>query len=167
MKVHFSTPTPVEKMKTFPFKKKEWPDDDKLMKMKIESPTGGVAFTEQMRVLSGKEHPELFLLWLHDYRTKIWTNKNLDEPKKLGILLRAVAEDASTVVQRTLSRCEGTIDSTTNIPHRATYQFNNWEIANRLKPLTDNQWQLYVSFGGQYEKDKIKECIHSLKFEIY
>jgi len=27
--VSFSNPTPVEKMKSFPFKKKEWPDDGK------------------------------------------------------------------------------------------------------------------------------------------
>ena len=180
--VSFSTPTPVEKMKSFPFKKKEWPDDEKKIKMKIEAPAGGVAYSEQMRVLSGKEHPELFLLWLQDYKTKIWTNSNLNWARKLDILLRIIEDDASTIVQRTLQRCEGTLTVgipnrsrrgtqvavTAGIPNRATYQFKNWEIARRLNAMTtDGQWQLYVAIDGPHEQDKIKECIHALKFEIF
>jgi hypothetical protein len=166
MKVSFSTPTPVEKMKAFPFKKKEWPDDDNKLKMKIDGATGGVVFSEQMRVLKGDEHPELFLLWLQDYRSKIWNNDNLTWPKKLDILIRIVSDDASTVVQRTLGRCSGT--ATEGIPIRPTYHFNNWTIARRLTLMkTDTQWQVYIAFGGRLEQDKITECIHALKFEIY
>ena len=166
MKVAFTTPTPVEKMKTFPFKKKEWPDDDNKLKMTIDNPTGGIAFSEQMRVLSGKEHPELFLLWLQDYRTKIWNNKNLTWTQKLDILLRIVEDDASTVVQRTLIRCAGTTDAE-HAPIQHTYQFQQWEIVRRLTRLTPTEWRVYVAFGGAYEQDKITECIHSLKFEIF
>ena len=166
MKVAFSTPTPVEKMKTFPFKKKEWPDEDNKLKMKIDNPAGGVAFSEQMQVLSGKEHPELFLLWLQDFRAKIWTNKNLTWPKKLDILLRIVEDDASTVVQRTINRCQGSTDAA-NVPNKLTYQFQNWEISRRIHQFTDNEWLTYIAFGGEYQKDQIKECIHALKFEIY
>ena len=166
MKVNFSTPTPVEKMKAFPFKKKEWADDENKLKMKIENTAGGVAFSEHMRVLKGTEHPELFLIWLQDYRSKIWTNSNLNWAKKLDILLRIVDEEASTIVQRTIQRCEGT--STNGIPNRDTYHFKNWEIARRLtKMTTDTEWQVYVAFGGKYEQDRIKECIHALKFEIF
>ena len=166
MKVAFSTPTPVEKMKSFPFKKKEWPDDDNKLKMKIESKNGGVAYSEYMRVLSGNEHPELFLLWLQDYRSKIWGNNNLTWEKKLDILLRIVDDDASTVIIRTLTRCSG--HTVEGIPNRTSYKFKNWEITRRLNRMeTDAHWQVYVAFGGQFEQDKIKECIHALKFEIF
>ena len=83
MEISFGPPT--SEMKSFPFKKKEWPDDKNKLKMKIKAPGGGVAYSEKMRVLSGKEHPELFLLWLHDYRTKIWTNSNVNWATKLDI----------------------------------------------------------------------------------
>ena len=96
MEVSLGPPTSVEKMKSFPFKKKEWPDDENKLKMKIKAPGGGVAYSEQMRVLSGKEHPELFLLWLQDYRTKIWTNSNVNWATKLDILLHLISDDAST-----------------------------------------------------------------------
>ena len=180
--VSFSNPTPVEKMKSFPFKKKEWPDNDNKLKMKIDNPNGGVAFSEWMRKLSGKEHPELFLLWLQDYRTKIWTNSNLNWATKLDILLRVVEDEAGTIVQRTLQKCEGIradglpIRTTragegaaaAAIPIRATYQFKNWEIARRLDAMrTDAQWITYVAPDGAHEQDKIKECIHALKFEIF
>ena len=180
--VSFSNPTPVEKMKSFPFKKKEWPDDDNKLKMKIANPAGGVAFSVQMRKLSGKEHPELFLLWLQDYRTKIWTNSNLNWDQKLDILLQIVVDDAITIVQRTLQKCEGIMadglpirttragegPAAAAIPIRATYQFKNWEIARRLDTMrTDAQWQTYVAPDGAHEQDKIKECIHALKFEIF
>ena len=149
MKVVSFSPTPVEKMRSFPFKKKEWPDDENKLKMKIDSPNGGVAFSEWMRKLSGKEHPELFLLWLQDYRAKIWTNSNLTWATKLDILLRLVEDDAGTIVHRTLQKCEGTVTTgvpprTTRgtvatapavIPNRATYQFKHWEIAHRLTVL--------------------------------
>jgi len=180
--VSFSNPTPVEKMKSFPFKKKEWPDDDNKLKMKIDNPNGGVAFSEWMRKLSGKEHPELFLLWLQDYRTKIWTNSNLNWATKLDILLRVVEDEAGTIVQRTLQKCKGIVTdgipirptragegaAAAAIPIRATYQFKNWEIAIRLAAMTtDAQWQSYVAPEGAHEQDKIKECIHALKFEIF
>lgn len=153
-------------MKSFPFKKKEWPDEENKLKMKIENPAGGVAFSEYMRVLSGNEHPELFLIWLQDYRLKIWNNTKLTDAKKLDILLRLVTDDASTTVQRTLHRCKG--NHINGIPNRATYQFKNWEIARRHAAMTEDiKWQVYVSFGGTFAKDKIKECIHALKFEIF
>ena len=147
MEISFGPPTSVEKMKSFPFKKKEWPDDENKLKMKIKAPGGGVAYSEQMRVLSGKEHPELFLLWLQDYRTKIWTNSNVNWATKLDILLHLISDDASTIVQRTLQKCKGTVSvgrgGQDGTPVRTTYQFKNWEIARRLAAMTTNgQWQL-------------------------
>ena len=53
--------------RTFSFKKKEWPDEDNIQKMKIEDSNGGAEYSEKLRILSGREHPELFLLWLEDY----------------------------------------------------------------------------------------------------
>jgi hypothetical protein len=166
MKVHFNAnPVPVEKFKTFSFKKKEWPDEDNKLKMKLEGATG-ISFSEYMRVLSGKEHPELFLLWLQDFRTKIWNNAILTGSKKLEILMRLVDKEAATVVARTIVKCEG--NTVGGIPQRHTYAFTNWTIRNRLETMTtDQQWKDYITPNGDHCDDMITECIHALKFEIY
>ena len=41
------------KQQTFMFKKKEWPDDNNIQKMKIDNPNGGSEYSEKFRILSG------------------------------------------------------------------------------------------------------------------
>ena len=67
MKVSFNNgKAPDIRLRTFSFKKKEWPDEENFQKMKIEDANGGAEYSEKLRILSGREHPELFLLWLED-----------------------------------------------------------------------------------------------------
>ena len=77
---------PETKQKTFTFKKKEWPDKDNLQKMKIADPNGGAEYSEKFRILSGKEDPEFFLLWLQTYQTKVLYNQTVNNRRKLSIL---------------------------------------------------------------------------------
>ena len=57
---------PDIRQRTFSFTKKEWPDEDNFQKMKIEDSNGGAEYSERLRILSGREHPELFLFWLEN-----------------------------------------------------------------------------------------------------
>ena len=72
--------------RTFSFNKKEWPDEDNIQKMKIEDSNGGAEYSERLRILSGREHPELFLFWLEDYQSKVLKNKGIDYKTKMSIL---------------------------------------------------------------------------------
>ena len=64
MKVKASvTAGKMDRTKMFGFKRKDWPDNDNIMKLKLSNNKNGAQFNEELRVLSGTEHPELFLQW--------------------------------------------------------------------------------------------------------
>ena len=49
--------------KQFPFKltREDWPEDARKVKMTIDNEKGGVAFSDNLKVLTGTERPELFI----------------------------------------------------------------------------------------------------------
>ena len=170
MKVSFNStvnPIPKEKKRAFTFKKKEWPDDENTQKMKIDNPSGGVEFTENLRVIHGNEHPELFLLWLQDFRTKIWDNPKVTWSMKKDILFRLVHGEAKTLVTRTVKDCAG--KGPDGKYARRYFKFKKHPIRTLNTARTDanDTWENYTTVGGQHEKDIIEECIHTLKFEIF
>ena len=116
MKVSFSYKgnAPDTKQHTFTFNKKEWPDEDNIQKRKIDDPNGGTEYSEKFRILSGKEHPELFLLWLRTYRTKVWNNQIVDYRSKMSIFHTLCKEDAQTVLQQTVEKTTGWLDNPDN-----------------------------------------------------
>jgi hypothetical protein len=155
MKVEFKsnfTASPG-KLRPFPFKRKEWPNDNNKQKMKIENPNGGVNFSETLRVIEGGEHPELFLQWLQDFRSRIWENTNLTAPMKKDILLQLVDGEAATLINRTIQQCEKGI-------------FQKQPIALKNRNLT-NVTLLPAYKAGPFHDDVITECIHTLMLEVF
>ena len=72
MKVKAPAPTgKTDKTRMFAFKRKEWSDNDNIVKLKLSNSTNGAQFNGELRVLNGTEQPELFLQWLWDYRRQI------------------------------------------------------------------------------------------------
>ena len=100
MKVSFSYKgnVPNIKQRPFAFKKKEWPDEDNLQKMKIEDTNGGAEYSEKLRILSGREHPELFLFWLEEYQTKVLNNTDIDYKTKMSIMHTFCKDDAQNAI---------------------------------------------------------------------
>ena len=159
---------PDIKSRTFSFKKKEWPDEENIQKMKIAEPNGGAEYSDKFRILSGKEHPELFLLWLRAYRTKVWNNQTVTYRRKLSILQTLCKEEALSVLNRTVAKTDGIIDLN-QIPMPHTYEFKNIPIVNKLRTFGPQAWQAYIidDTTNGFAADQITECIHALKFKIY
>ena len=127
--------------RTFSFKKKEWPDEDNFQKMKIEDSNGGAEYSERLRILSGREHPELFLFWLEAYRSKALKNKGIDYKTKMSILLTLCKDDAQTTIRRSIARTSGRLNNpgdnlqdvpADRVPLPNTFVFDNIPIVTKL-----------------------------------
>ena len=123
VKVPTTTNGKTDRTKMFAFKRKEWPDNDNIMKLKLSNNANGAQFNEELRVLSGTEQPELFLQWLRDYRRRILENKRLNATNKLDVLVRLMDEQALSAVNEALTESTGIADMTglfASIPRQAT-----------------------------------------------
>ena len=112
VKVPTTTNGKTDRTKMFAFKRKEWPDNDNIMKLKLSNNANGAQFNEELRVLSGTEQPELFLQWLRDYRRRILENKRLNATNKLDVLVRLMDEQALSAVNEALTESTGIADMT-------------------------------------------------------
>ena len=92
------------KQKPFNFTREDWPEDATTVKMSIDSEKGGVAFSDYLKVLTGTERPELFIIWKRDFDQKIAGNDKLQGDQKLDVLQRILSGEALSLVQRTLAR---------------------------------------------------------------
>jgi len=177
MKVKATTTTSVkmDRTKMFGFKRREWPNNDNIMKLKLSNNKNGAQFNEELRVLTGTEHPELFLLWLQAYRRRILGCNRLDDAGKLDVLVRLMDEQALSAVNEALTDCTGTTNTVSfiPIPKQNTYVFKKLPIRLKLAGFTTDEWTKYIQPSGQiqssgeYESDKIEECIHALKILYY
>ena len=181
MKVSFSEhtgKTPDIRQRTFSFKKKEWPDEDNFQKMKIEDSNGGAEYSEKLRILSGREHPELFLFWLENYRNKVLKNIGIDYKTKMSILRTLCKDDAQATIRRSIAKTSGRLNNpgenlldvpADRVPLPNTFVFENIPIATKLSQLGQEEWLDYVNDDTilGWQADQITECIHALKGTIY
>jgi hypothetical protein len=89
----------------------EWPDGTDKTKVKLGKDAN--SFSDYFYPLDGNESPELFLLWLQDFRTRVATNSRVAHTDKLDVLQRLLKGEAKATVKRSLERTEGSIDKIT------------------------------------------------------
>ena len=138
-----------------------WPETAEKTKIKLG--TDGTSFSDYFNTLEGTEHPELFLLWLQEFQTKVEHNSRVAQADKLDVLCRTVKGEAKAVVLRTIASTTGNLQLT----HVNNADFTNQLILRRLHLLsTRAQWAVYLD-SDQHSMDVITECIHALKLLIF
>ena len=138
-----------------------WPESAEKTKIKLG--TDGTSFSDYFNTLEGTEQPELFLLWLQEFQTKVEHYSRVAQEDKLDVLRRTVKGEAKAVVLRTIESTAGNLQLT----HVDNADFTNQLILRRLHLLsTRAQWAVYLD-SVQHSQDVITECIHSLKLLIF
>ena len=75
-----------------------WPED--AATQNIETTENGNKLKSKMRVLEGGEVPKQYMIWLKDYKDKIFNNISLSAPAKLGFLRRLVTFEAQIILSQ-------------------------------------------------------------------
>ncbi len=151
--------TSINREKLFAFKKQEWPETDEKLKVKLEQKElgdSGNGFTEHLRVIDGTEHPELFLMWLQEFRERVLDKENLSSIGKKIILLRVLKGEAKSTATRAATRCrEG--------------QFQKYSLQTKAGTMNEDQWKAYLSEAARepLAKDQIEEMIYCLKLDYF
>ena len=89
MKIKPSTPKRYNKAHNngqylFKATRATWPET--AGKTKIKLGTDGTSFSDYFNTLEGTEQPELFLLWLQEFQTKVEHNSRVAQEDKLDVL---------------------------------------------------------------------------------
>ena len=116
-----------------------WPE--KVEKVKVKLGTDGTSFSDYFHALEGTESPELFLLWLQEFQSKVETNTRVVCADKLDILLRIVKGEAKAVINRVIDYTRGVLQPT----HVDNCDFTNKLVIIRLHQLTTRaEWGTYI-----------------------
>lgn len=67
-------------------------------KIKVKLGKDGTSFSNYFCALNGIELPEMFLLWLQEYQSKVETNSQVAHDHKLEVFIRIIKGDAKAVV---------------------------------------------------------------------
>ena len=82
----------------FLYKAEVFPED--AATQNIETTENGNKLKSKMRVLEGGEVPKQYMIWLKDYKDKIFNNISLSAPAKLGFLRRLVTFEAQIILSQ-------------------------------------------------------------------
>ena len=138
-----------------------WPESAEKIKVKLG--IDGTSFSDYFHPLEGTESPELFLLWLQEFQSKVENNTRVASADKLDVLLRIVKGEAKAVVTRTIATTAGTMLAN----HVENVDFTNQLIQLRTTQFsTKEQWAANLD-SEAHPKDVISECIYTLKLLIF
>ena len=97
-KNNFRKKKPEKNTRMLAIFKKNWPTDAATTEIKLGN-IKSVQYYVPFFILTGTKHPEPFLIWLHDYRSKIANNIGLTWEERYNLILTMVKGEAKARVQ--------------------------------------------------------------------
>ena len=170
---NFRKKKPNKNIRTLTVLKEKWPEDAATTEVKLGN-SGKVQYYIPFFILSGTKKPELFLIWILDYRSKIAQNKALSWEERFNLILTMVKGDAKEKVQEVF---EAVLEPTFSVigdksnfdwqlPIVTHWQQSNLEDADDAKCLK-NWKEYYNSTTDHYKKDILQEIEWNLGLLIW
>ena len=164
---------PDKNKRTLTIFKEDWPEDAATTEIKLGN-TGKVQYYVKFYILNGTEKPEMFIIWLLDYRSKIAQSKALSWDERFNCMLTMVSGDAKEKVQEvfaavlepTFAAIGDKADFEWNSPIVKHWQKSNLEDNDDAKCLKN--WQdYYADTSDQYKKHIHQEIEWNLGLLIW
>ena len=95
---NFRKKKPEKNQRTLTIFKKNWPADTATIDIKLGN-SKSVQYYVSFYILKGTKQPEPYLIWLHNYRSKIANNSGLTWEERYNLILTMVKGEAKARVQ--------------------------------------------------------------------
>ena len=164
-------------MNLFAFKKKDWGEEhkDHIKKIKPGDSTKGVDMAYYFHEIDGSEHPELFLLWLLEYRRNVLKADNITLTGKVDCLMQLVRGEAKSKVARSFESTDvrSALTAPERTPTTVVNCFTNISLKKKITSFTPTDLATYLATPGTEGSvdaltiDRIEEALHVLKIHVF